>query len=71
MTETLKIAGNDNFVKEAEVKRPPVDLDYFPNVMGINLCSVESETWTRRPDGQLEEVVIKFIPNPDGDIRKK
>jgi len=63
MTTTLKIAKNPNFIQDEKDLNPPIDLDYFPNCMGINLCSVASETWTRRDDGQLEEIIIKFIPS--------
>ena len=41
---------------------PPIPLGLFPNEMGINLCSVESITWTERDDGQLLSVSIQFIP---------
>jgi hypothetical protein len=30
--------------------------------MGINLCSVDSLTWTRKDDGQLVDLKINFIP---------
>ena len=40
----------------------PLPLEVIPNYMGINLCSVESVTWTRRDDTQLEDISIKFIP---------
>jgi len=37
------------------------------NQLGINLCAVDRIKVTRRPDRQIEKVVIDFIPadNPD------
>lgn len=43
----------------------PIPLDFIPNQMGINLCSVDSITWTRQTDGQLVNVTINFIPNQE------
>jgi hypothetical protein len=40
----------------------PLPLHVIPNHMGINLCSVSGIHWTRREDGQLEEVTICFLP---------
>lgn len=40
----------------------PVHIANIPNYMGINLCSVQSIEWSRLADGQLVDVVIKFIP---------
>jgi len=37
-------------------------LSAIPNQMGINLCSVDSLTWTRQDDDQLVNVTINFIP---------
>ncbi len=48
-----------------EVKESPLPLEVIPNNMGINLCSVESLTWTRQDDGQLVSLTINFIP---GDL---
>ena len=45
----------------------PLPLQVIPNNMGINLCSVESLTWTRQPDGQLVNVSINFIPAVKSD----
>lgn len=44
-------------------KDSPLPLEVIPNHMGINLCSVEALTWTRRPDGQLVNLSIHFLPN--------
>jgi len=40
----------------------PLPLAVITNNMGINLCSVESLTWTRQDDGQLVSLAINFIP---------
>lgn len=42
--------------------KAPIDLSVIPNYMGINLCSVDSLTWTRQPDGQLVNLNINFVP---------
>lgn len=42
----------------------PLPVEVIPNQMGINLCSVESVTWTRQRDGQLVDLTINFIPCP-------
>ena len=52
-----------------KTKDSPLPLEVIPNQMGINLCSVESITWTRQKDGQLVNLTINFIPNPEGDPR--
>lgn len=40
----------------------PLPLAVIPNHMGINLCSVDSLSWTKREDGQLVDLTIHFIP---------
>ena len=40
----------------------PLPLAVIPNHMGINLCSVDSVSWTKREDGQLVDLTIHFIP---------
>ena len=45
-----------------ESKDSPLPLEVIPNKMGINLCSVESLTWTRQDDGQLVGLTINFLP---------
>lgn len=47
-----------------ETKESPLPLDVIPNMMGINLCSVEAITWTQQDDGQLVSLSIHFIPEP-------
>jgi hypothetical protein len=49
-----------------ETNESPLPLSVIPNYMGINLCSVDSITWTEQSDGQLVNVTINFIPNPNG-----
>lgn len=47
------------------VKNPsesPIPLEVIPNKMGINLCSVESLSWSRLSDGQLVDLTINFLP---------
>jgi hypothetical protein len=41
------------------------------NRWGINLCSVKSIVINRQPDGQLTDLHVKFIPNPEGDEKWK
>jgi len=45
-----------------ESDESPLPLSVIPNYMGINLCAVESLTWTRQEDGQLVDFKINFIP---------
>ena len=40
----------------------PLTLGVIPNMMGINLCSVEAISWTRQGDGQLVSLTIHFLP---------
>lgn len=40
----------------------PLPLSVIPNYMGINLCSVDSISWTEQEDGQLVSLTIHFIP---------
>lgn len=37
------------------------------NNLGINLCSVSKIEVGKRGDGQLENIVIEFIPNGESD----
>jgi hypothetical protein len=53
----------DELIKNDE---SPLPLSVIPNHMGINLCSVDSITWTEQSDGQLVNLIINFIPNPNG-----
>lgn len=38
-------------------------LGAVPDRLGINLCSVDSVTWTRQDDGQLVNLIIHFEPD--------
>jgi len=52
----------DELIKTNE---SPLPLEVIPNKMGINLCSVESLTWTRQDDDQLVNLTINFLPAPE------
>lgn len=56
--ETLSI---DDIVKNKV--ESPLPVEVIPNLMGINLCSVDSISTTRLPDGQLVDLTINFIPD--------
>lgn len=43
-------------------KESPIPLSVIPNYMGINLCAVDSVTWTTQEDDQLVNLTINFIP---------
>jgi hypothetical protein len=57
-TKTISIIDIIN-----EKEKSPLPLEVIPNNMGINLCSVESITFTRQNDGQLVSLTINFIPS--------
>jgi hypothetical protein len=40
----------------------PLPLETIPNIMGINLVSVDSISWQKQDDGQLTNLTIYFIP---------
>ena len=40
----------------------PLPTSVITNYMGINLCSVEAISWTKKDDGQLVSLTIHFIP---------
>lgn len=44
---------------------PPLPLAVIPNYMGINLCSVDSVSWTEQEDGQLVSLTIHFTPGDE------
>lgn len=46
----------------------PLPLEVIPNYMGINLCSVESISWTKQNDGQLVSLSIHFLPAEATDL---
>ena len=37
-------------------------MQFIPNNLGINLCSVQDIVVNRQEDGQLTDISIKFIP---------
>ena len=41
----------------------PLPLETIPNIMGINLVSVDAISWQKQDDGQLTNLSIHFIPN--------
>ena len=41
----------------------PLNPSVIPNYMGINLCSVEGMSSTKREDGQLTTLTIHFSPS--------
>ena len=43
----------------------PIPVDVFPNLMGINLVSVDSVEWIEQEDEQIVSITINFIPNND------
>lgn len=53
-----KIKSNEleNDSTKKEIKK------FIVNVLGINLCSVESIEIDRQNDGQIKDIHIKFIP---------
>ena len=56
----------DEILAETDiVNRCPLPLDVIPNRMGINLCSVESVSWSRQDDGQLTNLTINFTPSKE------
>lgn len=62
VTKELKIQNNENIEKDIEELEPPIDPEYFPNNMGINLSSVKKEIWVQQDDGQLKSVEVEFDP---------
>jgi len=58
MKKTIKKVSE--LVKSGE--KCPLPLKVIPNYMGINLCSVDSISWTKLDDEQLIDLTIHFIP---------
>lgn len=67
----IKIQDNDNIIEDEKELDPPIDLEYFPNEMGINLNSVKSEKWVEQDDGQLKKVEIEFDPGTAEDLNEE
>lgn len=53
----------DELIQDAGRLKPPLDPAVIPNMMGINLVSVEGMSWTRQDDGQLVSLTIHFGPS--------
>ena len=62
VTKELKIQNNENIEKDIEELEPPIEPEYFPNNMGINLSSVKKEIWVQQDDGQLKSIEVEFDP---------
>lgn len=56
------ISDNIEGVKQAEEKGFGELLSFFPNYMGINLCSVRGIFTQQQDDGQYTQIRIDFIP---------
>lgn len=54
-----------------EKNNAPLNPSVIPNNMGINLCSVEGMSWTRRDDGQLVSLTIHFLPEENKELLKE
>lgn len=37
-------------------------MDFIPNNLGINLCSVENISVCRQKNGEITKIIIDFIP---------
>ena len=55
-----KLTGDDF---ERELDKSPLNPSAITNLMGINLCNVESISWDQLPDGQLLNFSIQFYPD--------
>jgi hypothetical protein len=55
----------------ANKEEPPLPLAVIPNHMGINLCSVDSLSWTKQDDGQLVSLTIHFSPDLQVNSKRK
>jgi hypothetical protein len=55
-----KLNGDDF---ERELDKSPLNPSAITNLMGINLCNVESISWEQLPDGQLLNFSIQFYPD--------
>lgn len=54
-----------------ETQQSPFPLSVIPNHMGINLCSVDSLTWTKQDDGQLVSLTINFSPAANDELERQ
>lgn len=73
----LPVAIGDNFTEEdakayAEIaKECPLPLATIPNVMGINLCAVESIEWSVGPTGGLIDLKINFNTTCEAMVKEE
>ena len=56
-----------DIIKNEDGPKPPMDICYFPNVMGINLCCVEGIAWSELENGQLLNMTVYFKPDITGE----
>ena len=52
----------NNLLKDETAKRI---VEFIPNELGINLCSVKDIKVLRQKDGQITDIHIEFIPQSD------
>ena len=64
-------------MKDSKLKRLMKDnigeqiLEFIPNRLGINLCSVDDIDIRRQENGELKSITIRFIPdNPEPQTYK-
>ena len=57
----------DDIIINEDGPKPPIDIAYFPNNMGINLCCVEGIAWSELEDGQILNMTVYFKPNITGE----
>jgi hypothetical protein len=67
-TTTKKVTIEDAVMNDTYC---PIPLDVFPNLMGINLVSVDSVEWVKQEDGQLVTLTVNFIPNNESPKRQE
>ena len=67
----IKIQNNENIIEDEKELDPPINLEYFPNNMGINLSSVKSEKWIEQDDGQLKKIEIEFDPATEEEKKEQ
>ena len=58
----------NNLVKDETSKRI---LNFIPNELGINLCSVKDVIVNRQKDGQIMDIKIEFIPSSEEEKELK
>lgn len=53
---------NERFNELIKDETSKTILEFIPNELGINLCSVDDVIIVRQKDGQIKEICISFIP---------